>query len=109
MAVLETQQFSLGRPKKIVDNSKRLCYPLVVPNKTGREKEVNGMRSNLLRAKMAEMGENQRSLAKKIHISENSLRSKLYGRTEFSAKEIVDICNALSITDCEDKANIFLS
>lgn len=67
------------------------------------------MRSNLLRAKMAEMGENQRSLAKKIHISENSLSSKLNGRTEFSAKEIVDICNALSITSGKEKADIFLS
>lgn len=67
------------------------------------------MRSNLLRAKMAEMGENQRSLAKKIQISENSLSSKLNGRTEFSAKEIVDICNALSITSSKEKADIFLS
>lgn len=67
------------------------------------------MQANLLRAKIAEAGYNQRSLAKAIQMSENTLSSKISGRRPFDVNEVSRICNVLNINSCEDKANIFLA
>ena len=67
------------------------------------------MQANLVKAKMVEAGYNQRSLAKKLNMSENSLGQKLMGRRSFNVDEIIEMCNVLNITSNDDKANIFLS
>lgn len=67
------------------------------------------MQANILRARMVEAGYTQRSLAKEINMSENSLSSKLSGRSSFDVDEAVTICNVLNIRDYRDRANIFLS
>ncbi len=67
------------------------------------------MRANILRAKMVEAGYNQRTLAKKINISENTLSNKLNGNRAFDVDEVVSICAVLNINSDEEKAYIFLS
>lgn len=67
------------------------------------------MQANLLKAKMVEAGYTQRSLAKEINMSENSLSSKLLGRSAFDVNEVVSICDVLHIDDGRDRANIFLT
>ena len=67
------------------------------------------MQANLLKAKMVEAGHTQRSLAREINMSENSLSSKLSGRRAFDLDEVSSICNVLHIEDSKDKANIFLT
>ena len=66
-----------------------------------------GMRK--LRGKMAEAGFTQRSLAAAIGISENSLGAKIKGKRSFKTDEIEEICKILGITDCVEKAEIFLA
>lgn len=66
------------------------------------------MQANKLRARMVEQGYTQRSLAKEINMSENSLGLKLSGRTQFTLAEANRICGVLCITDAMDKADIFL-
>jgi len=67
------------------------------------------MQTNILRAKIVEAGYTQRSLAKKLQISENTLSNKLMGRSAFDVNEVIEICAALNISDNGEKAYIFLT
>jgi len=66
------------------------------------------MQANLLRAKMVAAGHNQRTLAKELNISPNTLSSKLNGRVQFNSDEIIALCELLSIVDNDEKVSIFL-
>ena len=66
------------------------------------------MKSNLLKAKMTEIGFTQRSLASKIKMSPTTLNLKLAGKRPFSLDEVERICDALGICDPLDKVKIFL-
>lgn len=64
---------------------------------------------NLLMGEIILAGYSQKSIARKIGISKNSFCSKINGKSEFNADEIIKICDALNITDCAKKVQIFLS
>ena len=64
---------------------------------------------NLLRAAIAKQGLNQRKLAEKMGISENTLTSRIQGRSVFNTDEIDIICDVLKISDNAEKAEIFLA
>jgi len=66
------------------------------------------MQANLLKGKIMAAGYTQRSLAKKLNISDNTLSNKINGKTSFTCDEAVTICNLLSIVDNNEKAHIFL-
>jgi len=55
--------------------------------------------SNLLKAKMTENGETQKSVAAAIGISENSLSRKIKGIREFRLSEVIKLCDYLRIDD----------
>lgn len=55
------------------------------------------MNANLLRAKMAEKGETQKSVAKAMGISEVSLSRKIKGIREFRLSEVLSLCDLLCI------------
>lgn len=59
--------------------------------------------------KIAERGYTQKSLAAEIGMSENTLGSRLNGKSSFNVDEVNSICEALDITDNLEKAAIFLS
>ena len=61
-----------------------------------------------LRGKIVEAGFSQRSLAKALGISKNTLNAKVNGRTPFNTDEIELICDKLGIRDGAEKAAIFL-
>lgn len=63
------------------------------------------MNANLLRAKIVERGETQKSTAHAIGMSENSLCRKLAGKREFTLGEVSELCAFLGI---ENPASIFL-
>lgn len=67
------------------------------------------MNINRLRGIMAEQGCSKRKLASAIGRSENTLSSKMSGRTPFNADEIIAICAFLHIEDPAVKSHIFLS
>lgn len=64
------------------------------------------MQGNLLKAKITEMGETQKSVAKAIGISENSLSRKINGVREFRLSEMYKLCEYLKI---ENPKNIFFT
>ncbi|MDO5398962.1 MAG: helix-turn-helix transcriptional regulator [bacterium] len=63
---------------------------------------------DLLRARMVEKRYSQRSLARAIGMSENTLSSRMCLHTSLNTDEIDNICNVLGIIDPTDKINIFL-
>ncbi len=63
------------------------------------------MNANLLRARMVERGQTQKSTARAVGMSENSLCRKLAGKREFTLGEVSRLCNFLAI---EDPGAIFL-
>lgn len=65
--------------------------------------------ANLLKGKIISSGHNQKSLAPKVGMSINSLNAKINGRKKFDAEEVIRICDALDITDPQEKCDIFLS
>ena len=67
------------------------------------------MNSKKLRARMIEAGYTQRALARAIGKSENTLSSKMTGKTPFTTDEVLTICDCLNIMDNCEKAQIFLS
>ena len=71
--------------------------------------EVREMGMNRLKGKMVEAGFTQRTLAAAIGISANSLNDKINRKRPFNTVEIEAICSVLKITDCAEKAFIFLS
>lgn len=60
------------------------------------------MNANLLKAKITEKGETQKSVAKAIGISENSLSRKINGVREFRLSEIFNLCDFLDIENPKD-------
>lgn len=64
---------------------------------------------NLLRGAIARAGLTQEKLADAIGINSNTLTAKMLGRSYFDTKEIDKICEVLSITDSNEKADIFLA
>lgn len=63
---------------------------------------------NLLRGRMAEKGITQKALAEMLKISKNTLSSRINSKSPFNTQEIDQICSILGITDCAEKAEIFL-
>lgn len=61
-----------------------------------------------LKARIMSEGHTQRSLAKAIGISKNTLNSKINGGSQFNIDEVEKICDVLHIHDPEDKCAIFL-
>lgn len=61
-----------------------------------------------LKEKISENGYTQRSLAKLVDMSENTLTSRLNGHSSFNTKEICLICEKLNISDAQEKVDIFL-
>ena len=64
---------------------------------------------NLLKCAIVRAGMTQEKLAEAIGISSNTLTAKLLGRSYFDTEEIDRICDVLSITDNNEKADIFLA
>ena len=64
---------------------------------------------NKLVAAMAEHGFNQRQLAQRVGISENTLSAKMNGKAFFNTEEIENICRELDIADYARRAEIFLA
>lgn len=67
------------------------------------------MANNKLKGKIAEAGYSQRSLARELGISKNTLNSKVNGKVPFNTLEIERLCEKLGIYDGAEKASIFLS
>lgn len=65
-------------------------------------------RGKLLGA-MAEAGVTQRSLAKMLGCSKNTVNAKINGKSAFDLNEVDAVCAALGIADSTRKAEIFLS
>lgn len=65
--------------------------------------------TNGLKGAIVAAGHSQRSLAKVLGITENTLGSKVNGKIDFTASEIVQICEELNIHDAQMKIGIFLS
>ena len=59
--------------------------------------------------KIAESGFTQKSLAAQIGMSENTLSSRLNGKSSFNVDEVLTICDVLNISDNAEKAAIFLT
>lgn len=66
------------------------------------------MENNKLKGKIVEAGYSQRSLARELGISKNTLNAKVNGKTPFNTVEIEKLCDKLGISDCAEKASIFL-
>lgn len=60
-----------------------------------------------LKAVMARKGFSQRKLAEKAGINRNTLAGKLCGSRNFDVVEAQKICDALEITDAQEKVFIF--
>ena len=73
-----------------------------------RTKEVKIMQVNKLKSRIVEAGYTQKSLAKAMGISKNTLNSKINGKTQFNLKEVDTLCELLAICAPEEKAQIFL-
>lgn len=56
---------------------------------------------NKLRGRMAEKGLNQKMLASKIQVHENTLSNKMYSISYFDSAEIRLICKALDIPESQ--------
>lgn len=57
---------------------------------------------------MDKAGYTQKTLAAMLPMSKNTLNSKVNGKTDFKASEIVAVCQALEITDPNTVVEIFL-
>ena len=61
-----------------------------------------------LKKALLDAGISQRQLADITNISKNALNRKINGFSEFTAPEIVAVCNGLGITDPRVKCTLFL-
>lgn len=69
---------------------------------------------NKLKGRMALMGYTQKSLAaemnlRNIKITENTLSSKINGKSKFNCDDAGVICDILKVVNAADKAEIFLA
>lgn len=53
-------------------------------------------------------GHNQKTLARVLGISKNTMCRKINGKSDFTSTEIVALCKELSIGTAEEVAKIFL-
>ena len=67
------------------------------------------MQPNILKGKIVMAGYSQRSLAKELHMSVNTLNSKVNGKIPFDTDEVTRLCDLIHITDDAEKAYIFLT
>ena len=76
--------------------AKRVYYSLVA--KMAKRKEVISLTAtNLLKAKLIEMGYRQEDIADILNISSQSFSYKLNNKREFKASEIEALCSVLKI------------
>lgn len=66
------------------------------------------MNKALFNQYMVRSGYTQRSLARKMGMSKNTLNSKVNGRSQFNMDEAMLACELMNITDDVTKAGIFL-
>lgn len=64
--------------------------------------------TNQLKARIVGAGMTQGDLAKAVEMTEKTLSVKINGHRPFDILEAVKICEALEITDNNEKASIFL-
>jgi transcriptional regulator with XRE-family HTH domain len=64
---------------------------------------------NKLRARIIQEGYTQRSFAAALGVSENTLSSRIRGRSYFNTSEIEVVCSLLKIVSNSEKADIFLN
>ena len=69
---------------------------------------------NKLKSRMVLMGHTQKSLVTEMKnrgfkISENTLSSKMSGKSQFDCLDADVICDILNLVDAADKAEIFLA
>lgn len=64
--------------------------------------------TNALKGAIVAAGHSQRSLAKLLCMSENTLGSKVNNKLEFTAEEIIRLCEKINIHDAQTKVDIFL-
>lgn len=64
--------------------------------------------TNALKGAIAAAGHTQRSLARRLKMSENSINSKVNGKLDFTTSEIVRVCDELNIQSPQAKVDIFL-
>lgn len=62
-----------------------------------------------LKGAIVSAGHTQRSLAKALNMSENTMNSKVNGKSDFTASEIIEVCRELNIKEDQMKIDIFLS
>lgn len=67
------------------------------------------MNVNKLKGAIMSAGFNQRTLAKALGMSKNTVNAKINGKSRITMDEVDMICEVLSITDIKDKTEIFLS
>lgn len=67
------------------------------------------VKSNIIRAKMAERGMSQIKLAELLNMTQTSLSNKINNKRDFKLREIIKMCEVFEIESNEEKANIFLS
>lgn len=61
-----------------------------------------------LRGAIVSAGYTQRSLAKALNMSENTMNSKVNGKNDFTPSEITEVCRELNIKEDQMKIGIFI-
>ena len=74
-----------------------------------RHKEVANINSVKLKEEIKKAGYTQVRLAEELEITQNSLSSKITGKSEFTLSEAIKICECLNITDINIRAVLFLT
>ena len=65
--------------------------------------------TRLLKSAIVEAGFTQKLLSETLKMSENSLSSKINGKSQFDIVEAMKICEILKIEDNEKKVSIFFN
>ncbi len=63
---------------------------------------------NMIRSRMALLGMNQKTLARRLGVSLNTLSSRMTGKSYFTLEEIERLCDVLEIRDPSEIMRIFL-
>lgn len=79
-----------------------------LPKGNNRHKEVANINSVKLKEEIKKAGYTQVRLAEELEITQNSLSSKITGKSEFTLSEAIKICECLNITDINKRAELFL-
>lgn len=67
------------------------------------------LNKNKFKGAVARAGMTQSRLARELKMSENTLSSRVTGKSSFTVDEVDSICLILSIQDAREKAEIFLA